>query len=1358
MTIDTVTAASNLILSTDDSESSVPRVYFDKITLDKPTPTSNSGGVTPYELFVNLQLHLEIPLVSGLFTSDDDFLEHLNVVIFRTTDPDVTISLETGAHAALDNGFHDIDVVYDDLLLNLSKGTDVVRFDSSPVFETDTGKNVITVAFQVQDTNLDPASETNLFYYAYCYLDLNGLASSLGISSSGPLKLNGPISGEKIIENGKINTTSFVYIVTSDVPKGIRGTYWTGPVVYNPTDGTFVSGRYTKKINPSGTSTALSAYYAEDLVLIEVSPRIYVDQIVVRNSKIQDFRIVGEFASLNVDLDPSKFNPITIKGRDTFNNSFNPPDAYVSNAFLSRDMHNNCRFMFEFDYGKFIIQESKFGKILTNPFVPEATKNKIYLYSRITSMEIVRRQVETARSINRLSSPSLGISQSDLNREIKIIVKTASNGSQNLLDSITMYDPGGSNAKSGDPIGSIKELPMIKHSPVNTRTIMVTDNSVSQLTDGTYQYGINMEMEDGTVRFLNERLKRLKTIRDYLVGFYNILQVPKKSFLFGSNKNITEYYTKLFASRIDPSAEDEFAKNREIDLASSIEDLRFELGIAVGTLGNAAESNPLYPWKVAPEYYVDTMEAISDFSTVKQTPVSEIVMDNNRRFESTFVSNGKFGEFGESLLPQGPPSGLFGQGLGSPYGSRSATGTPNFINGAVPSSKNLTPFGQTTGTSKGGDPNKRLTLNLANRALSSASGQSRAIGKYISKNLNVEKTKFIDLFDEDAAKYSLSTLLDPINATPESVMVVIGMFDNLEQKIRSMMGSSAEIDTAPAAVKRFGVSKNSKVSILNLKDYFAEIFDVQLSQMPAGDRIGFVGSAGYIPPTSGGDTALSFADGAKVAAFSGPSPKLPAQDKVSGILGLTGREWLMRLADETALYDEAGLAALAGLRNTKLDSGSSEAMKIEFKEKLKQLQSGREAEREISRKGLPSSEKNRPVNNKKGTYLSLAVLNDKNGTEFERPSKIDKAWDPLQYTKMQNTMGAIATGDFKPTSGVTTNQDAINHIMNKMGVTVQPTKTPFAPAISLAKFSQSKATPFTEISSILGSADLQSGAKKGAVADSCAAPGSQYDDEMCKTETSAMPVTQLLTNEVIAGGYLNQVKGKINGNPTTQAKMFNNNPISSLFNTSGGKSPPAQFKNFMNLVEDGLTDPSSGFNLYPMRKFSIEDLARVEIFKGYDTDAEGNIIIKKPNFDEVPEDDWRQIIKDLEKTSTPYEAILCKFVNESSADQINDGLNIVYTNTYFLIERSETSRFEFKPIVPGYLAGPAVPGKGSPDGKLALIRPSDGKKPGGFGPDISTKAALPPGVGEFGIPWVAQQSTNPQKGSGKLGTNTTVVK
>jgi hypothetical protein len=1412
MALDTINAASSMILSTDDNESSIPRVYFDKIILDKPIPTSSEQGEIPYELFVKLQFHLEIPLESGLFTSNDDFLEGLSVVVFRTHDPEVANTLQIGGWPALETHksmgsdlYKSIDYIYNGSLMNLSKGTDLVRFDTDPILQTTSGKNFIMVDFQIEDKNMDPNSESNLFYYAYCYFDLASFASTLGIYSQMPSSnLNGPISGESVIVNGKVNTTSFVYLVTlagETNPPELRGTYWTGPVIEK--NGQYEAARYMHKWEET-YATRLDAGYSEDYDLVPTFPRLILEKIQVRNSKIQDFRIVNQLSSLGIDLDPAKFNPITIKGRDTFNNSFNPPDAYTSGAFLSRDMHNNCRFMFEFDYEKFITQESKFGRMLTNPFLPETTRLKIYAYSRITNLEIIRRQVETLRSTNKLLSPILGINQSDLNKEIAIIARTASEGAANLLPSKKLFSPGLPSVPNGVPLGSVQELPSIKNSPKETRTIMATDNSVRYLTDGSYQYGVRIDIEDGTVRFLNERLKNLKVIRNYLVEYYNILSIPKKSWseLVQDSRG---YYNKIFDdyekfSNHPAGTSDNiysahlqggtFDNDQELNSAAgnynaylTIVNLRYEANIATGPFDDSGII--LYPWVVAPEYYIDTMESISDFSTEERKKVVDLIVSNEAVYGP--ISNPSISSTGKTPGTGGLES-IYneGRGIHTVLGRAKAaiqhavkkpgtSGAPlrelqNQVRADLSARGELGPSGKMPG------------LNPGLGARMSATGIGPAIGKYISENLNVERTKFIDLFDEKAAKYSLSTLLDPATATPESVTVVISMFDALEQRIRFMMGASAEINAPPPSTRQVGVSKSSKVLILNLEDYFPETFDAQLSQMPYGDRIGFVGSSGYIPPVTPPpeEGGTEFADGSKIKAFSGPSGEQKPLDNVSGPLGLTGQEWLSRLKDEKLLYQEEGMSFLTGQRMTDLTPDSAESKKIKIQQKLDKMQKNRESERKLMRDRSNQSGKTPVSQNanpgKKNTYLSLAVINDRSGEVIERPSNLNKAWDIQKYSQMKNKMAAMATGDFVSIPGKTTNQDAINHMMNKMGVSVMSGKLPMNAAIGLKHGSQTKAEAYRAIGDILGNSDAQAGAQKRGVDNSCIDGGAGDGSEnlkMCKNESAAQPAAESLINEVVRSGAFNQVAKKTSGNPTTAAKIFNSSQSGKLPFMKGGTSLPVQVSTFQDMVKDGNLDGHGASGLFAARKFVIEDLARVQIFAGYQRSLvpehkeagdlqsglddstftsrknnsvpfkgiKGNILIKKPMFEDVSDSEWYQIISDLEKDSTPYASILCRFVDEDFSEDDHTGLSVVYTNTYFLIDQNEASRFQLPTqSQPNTVFPPSFFKVGGGDGskKPSISGPSTRVD---FGPSGGIRATLPSGMIEkFGSPLGAQQS------------------
>lgn len=1172
----TTHTASTDVISTSDKESNIPIVYINKITLDSLPTTSGYSGKDTNILSVDLSMQLKIPVNNSLFGTQEDILKYLGIQITR--------DIGSGPYS-----------VYKGMLKDLTKfGTSflgevsLLTSGDQIIVQNESGNSTYYLPFQVNDRLESPV---NLAYHIQCYLDLDDMATSLGIDFStlgDSLQTNGPISYEEILVNGKVKTMADAYIVMSAFPASASGTTWAGPVIYRKESNEWTSAKFDE----SG--------------LVETSPALDLKKIQVRNSKIQDLRILKQFSSLNIDLTSENFSPITVKGTNTYNNSIPNPDAYTSNAFLSRDLHNNCRFMFEFDYNKFLIEGSRFGKILTNPFVPETTKQKIYLYSRITNLEIIRRQVSTANSYNRLGSPILGIHRSYLNYENKVIARTASDPENyNFLEDMKLYGPGITGDDPDILIGRVAELAVIKNSPATTRTISVTDNSARNLTDGTYQYGVRLEVEDGTVRFLNERLRRLQTVRGYLVGYYNILQVPKTSFNFQNLDiniaNVSEYYQKLFEdtalasaaggaaglfSDDGESADAASARHGKYNIAQEIIDIKTELGITVGTLGGV-KNKDLTPWVVAPQYFVDTMETISDFKSTINT------------FNNSSV--------------------------------RPSSVAPISIN----------------------------TINASAAAATTAAATTAAAGQG-------PVVTFEDLFDEKTALFSFESLLDPTNATPQTVTSVINAFDRLIQKIRAMMGSSAEIDTFTSLVAQNGASKNARVSVLNLEDYFVELFDAKLSQMPAADRIGFVGSPGYVNPIKAPPAKITFANGAKLSAFQGPK-KEHAVDSFPGPLALTSDEWNMRLDDERALYDESCLVEITGIGPSVLAPESKASKKSEFRVRRIALQKERVDARRRIQPPPPKSEKSTSA-----IYLSPATIDSRKGQVIERPSNIVEAWEPRQYTRMQNTIVATSTGDFNPSSF--TNQDTINHVMNKLGIEVKSQTTPMAVQVSLEAGSQKKSQSLLSAGAILGRDDLFVPGFKDVTSNECYKGGAgdgSTNLEMCKNEGAAQPITQVFMDMVAANGSLNTFPGKSSGNGSTAAKVFTSAKTPDLEVKSkqfGSAGLPLQMAGILKGLATGVLNPETGFY---NRSYDMSDLASVQVFNGYKKDSAGNIMIKMPDFYAPTEQSWRGIIREL-KNSESYGAILCRFEPIESAN----GLNISYTNTYFIITRDEASLFD----------------------------------------------------------------------------------
>lgn len=1085
MAIDIVTVSSGVLLSKEEKASTIPVVNFKRITLDTKNQTTTALGEISSDLAISLDMNIEIKFSSSLFSSNANFMDHIGVCILRTKN-------------------EEFKKIFKGPLTNLLPKSSSGESEVSPTIDPRSEKRIMRVSFQKNDVLTSSEDTSNLSYHAYCFLDLKSLARSLGIEDLPKLaKTEGPVSSERIISNGKVNSTSHVFYVTSQFPENLRGTFWTGAVI----------------------QSANGWVSASD-------PPLNLEKIEVTNTKIQDFRLLRKIPNLNINLKPDTFSPITIKGKDNFDNSIKNPDAYISNAFLTRDMKNNCRFIFEFDYEKTLTRESKFGKIMTNPFVPEATKQKISLYSKITNLQIIRRQVETARSYNRLSSVTLGINRSELNPEIQIIVETYSDPTKNnLLKTSKSWAPGiAIGNKTNGEVGSIMEIPSVKYSPKQTKTIAVTDKSISQMTDGTFQYGVRIQIEDGSIRFLNKRLKSLQTIRNYLVGYYNLIQVPVISYS-ATVRSIPAYYNLIFKTE---------AGGNRANLIEKIEinSLRTELGFLIGSLDS---TETLYPWVIAPEYIVDTLESISDFSLIPKT--KRIVLVTTIETSAAAL------------------------------------------------------------TSMQGTPNPPAANPVA-----------------------ISKPDTTDSFDEDAALFALKSLLNPATATSESILEVMSTLDAIVQKIRNMMGSSAEIEQANTSVKRLGVARNSKVSVIELEDYFVELFDTRLSTFPAIDYIGFTGIVEPIPGPR--NPRISLIPGSDVNSLDIQNTK--TDGSAPGPNGLTADDWQSRVTDEEEM---------AGPPKT--ESPESEAPDLSTKEKRRQNLREKTAERKnnASTSILAGS---------KPQTLTPSIIDSRDGLVIERSVTVEGYAEPQPYVKMQNTIISRSMG--RGISSRTSNQDNLNLVMSALNVFVDTSKTPMAVQTSLIT-SQNRVSPLVPVAKILGSQDLQKDntknlQKNGCIPSADVGPGSTAL-ELATNQSNALPLTQNLANIVARNGALDQVTSRANGNSRRPSGIL-----------ASGRSP----------INSAAILENAGPNL----EFGSGMTANIAIFMGYEKDSAGGIMIKKPIFKVFSKQEWPEVLRKLRSKNNGFDVLLCRTKKEDNVNSAT-GLNVVETNTYFLITKNAAS-------------------------------------------------------------------------------------
>ena len=105
--------------------------------------------------------------------------------------------------------------------------------------------------------------------------------------------------------------------------------------------------------------------------------------------------------------------------------------------------------------------------------------------------------------------------------------------------------PDGKLKKVDNANGSIKEI--VVGSQNQFRTFTITDTAASAITDGFYQYGVQVEMRDGTIDYLNNQLQRLSNIKRDMNLYYSIASSP--TFYNPSSQKFTnklnQYYSGI---------------------------------------------------------------------------------------------------------------------------------------------------------------------------------------------------------------------------------------------------------------------------------------------------------------------------------------------------------------------------------------------------------------------------------------------------------------------------------------------------------------------------------------------------------------------------------------------------------------------------------------------------------------------------------------------------------------------------------------------------------------------------------------------------------------------------------------------
>ena len=500
----------------------IPNVFIDTITLEaggtppevsnphieheRETKTSFSRDEGTMRMVVDTSIK---EIISGESVSawfGDKFARYVKLKIVTSTNPAVT-----SAFSKSNDGINILNGVY-----NASSSTDSMKilraaFPNQDVFEAignytqikefDIYSDVIADELSltqhsssvdedgniVHDVNFRATFEFNgvepdhVAVFAMCYLDMDLLVSDYNLSyDEQTLKgQNGKMASEVTIDLGKIVSRSYVFTKAD-------GTVWSG-AVHSSSDGVWMT---EDSKTPESVELKLN---------------------VVSNDKVQDFRDVDKIQRIPIDLTLIENSILSTASRThgSLKNSSAvslPRNVYFSDLYLARDRTGNARMSFAVDYLKMLRENSSYEKLFS--MANKTQRMQLSASCKIRSMRLVRRRVKETTTNSKLGNPVSGEVLFDKHQAVHTVASSGetSYGVFNEVDT---------------PSATMRESYYTLDSQnFDVRFFTASDLDVSLKTDGLYQYGVEMVVEDASQKYIYSLVRELRNHRNKLYEYY----------------------------------------------------------------------------------------------------------------------------------------------------------------------------------------------------------------------------------------------------------------------------------------------------------------------------------------------------------------------------------------------------------------------------------------------------------------------------------------------------------------------------------------------------------------------------------------------------------------------------------------------------------------------------------------------------------------------------------------------------------------------------------------------------------------------------------------------------------------------
>ena len=476
----------------------VPNVYIDKVFIEESqVDTNNDGAIdlqTP-KITINLRLVDQLS-GNGTYSMLEDALEvqlkyiqtgvqkvdlksYFKVWCVITDSQIYTDSFEALFETGQYGGsfkWSDVEALLDGLKEASGQDKGDMRYTSKALthfastYTNPDGSIELNTPYAFDlDTNV-PVEHLSIF--AYVQLDTDSLEADFDIDLPEEFtNIVGRFEQEIVIKNSVVNPALRAYLTEG-------GTIWNGPIHVH--DGVYMEGASHRS---------------------EAHGTLIKTEFAINN--VQDFRIRDEINILVSEFDALSTLQYNFPGQKDIFDRLSSGNSYFSELSITKDERRNTRFLFAFDYGKYILENSKYSALISR--LSETAKKQIINNSQITQFIMSKKQVKRIPARNRLGSPVQNSILNDETMETPVILS---------LDD-----------------KSVNEINLILTDQTTTSDSLVryftgVDIDSGDKSDGNFQYLIDIEVLDGFISLMQSLYNNMSNANADYQKYVALAQIP----------------------------------------------------------------------------------------------------------------------------------------------------------------------------------------------------------------------------------------------------------------------------------------------------------------------------------------------------------------------------------------------------------------------------------------------------------------------------------------------------------------------------------------------------------------------------------------------------------------------------------------------------------------------------------------------------------------------------------------------------------------------------------------------------------------------------------------------------------------